>query len=103
ARPATCQNTFLACAPPLKVTIAPLPTVRFCAIWKIQTSFAPPESVTALGIERPVPHLYSPGTNVIPWILPAPSSVAVGDVRPAASVYAFCMSRIAAVKFAGVG
>src|SRR5205085_6962222 len=39
ALPATCQNTFLACAPPLKVTMAPLPTVRFCAMWKVQTSF----------------------------------------------------------------
>jgi len=93
----------LACAPPLKVTIAPLPTVRFCATWKIQTSFAPPASVTALGMETPVPHLYSPGASVIPWILPAPSSVAVGDVRPAASVYAVCMLLIAVVRFAGVG
>jgi len=37
----------------LKVTMAPLPTVRFCATWKIQTSFAPPASVTALGMETP--------------------------------------------------
>ncbi len=32
AWPPTCQKMFLACAPPIKVTIAPLPTVRSCAI-----------------------------------------------------------------------
>ena len=41
--PATCQKMFLACAPPLRITWTPLPTVRVCAIWNIQTSFAPPE------------------------------------------------------------
>src|ERR1700690_1027989 len=34
-RPPTCQTIFLACAPPARVTMAPLATVRSPAIWKI--------------------------------------------------------------------
>src|SRR5580658_4453101 len=48
-RPATCQNTFLACAPPIRFNATPSLTTRLPAIWKIHTSFALPESVTFLG------------------------------------------------------
>ena len=57
ACPATCQKMFWLCAPPLSVTMAPSPTLRVCAIWKIQTSFGPPERVVPVGIVTPVPHL----------------------------------------------
>src|ERR1039458_7381488 len=54
---ATCQNTFLACAPPDRITRAPGATVRPPAIWNIQTAFWLPESVTCVFISTPVPHL----------------------------------------------
>jgi hypothetical protein len=38
----TCQKMFLACAPPIKMTSRPTPTVSVLAIWKTQTSFGPP-------------------------------------------------------------
>ncbi len=55
--PLTCQKTFLASAPPVRVTLVPLLTVRSWAIWKIQTSVALPASVRSMGISRPVLHL----------------------------------------------
>src|SRR5207244_10362998 len=66
-------------------------TVRSPAIWKIQTSVALPDNVTSLGINKPVPHSYTPAFNVRPPTLPAPSSVTSG-ARPAASVNAVSMS-----------
>ena len=48
--PSTCQKMFLASAPPARVTFMPLDWVMSCAIWKIQTSFAPPEIVTSVAI-----------------------------------------------------
>src|SRR5579863_569623 len=44
-RPATCQNTFLASAPPARRMATALSTVRLSSIWKIQTAFELPESV----------------------------------------------------------
>ena len=41
----TCQKMFLACAPPVRMTLRPTPTVSVLAIWKTQTSFGPPSSV----------------------------------------------------------
>ncbi len=55
--PATCQKMFLANAPPIRLIWAPLPRLRVCPIWKIQTSVALPERVTSVGIVTPVPHL----------------------------------------------
>src|ERR1700732_4615511 len=40
-----CQNTFLACAPPIRITLrgAPgAPTVSVLAVWTTQRAFAPP-------------------------------------------------------------
>ena len=39
-----CQNIFLACAPPVRITLPPAPptVVKADAIWKIQTAFASP-------------------------------------------------------------
>jgi hypothetical protein len=37
--PATCQKTFLACAPPPRMTCLAELIERVPAIWKIQTSF----------------------------------------------------------------
>ncbi len=41
----TCQKTFLACAPPVKITWTSVPTVSVEPIWKIQTSSTPPVRV----------------------------------------------------------
>ena len=101
AWPATCQKMLALWAPPFKWTIAPEPRSRVPAIWKIHTAFGPPERVTSLGMMTPDDHLYRPGAIVLPAILPAPNSVAVGFVLPAASVYAVCMSPIAVPRFAG--
>ena len=43
----TCQKMLAASAPPARRTLIPLPTMRFDAIWKIQTSVALPVSVTS--------------------------------------------------------
>src|SRR5450759_2815731 len=84
--------------------MAALFTVRSCAIWKIQTSFAPPARVTpAFVIKTPVLHLYRPGGSVCPLISPAYNSVAVGFVLPAASVNAVSMSLTAVVSIELVG
>src|ERR1041385_1444382 len=54
--PAACQNTFPACAPPVRITLVAEAWVIPPATWKIQTSFGPPLSVTFVGIERTVLH-----------------------------------------------
>ena len=90
--PPTCQKIFAALAPPESNTLTPAGTLppeailKSPAIWKIHTSLADPESVTLVGIVTPVLHLYNPGERVIPPISPAPNSVAVGFILPAASV-----------------
>src|SRR5664279_5023902 len=38
----TCQKMFLACAPPVKMTLPLTATVSVLAIWKTQTSSGPP-------------------------------------------------------------
>src|ERR1017187_2696273 len=43
----TCQKTFLAWAPPVKMTLPLTATVSVLAIWKTQTSPGPPESVSS--------------------------------------------------------
>ncbi len=55
--PATAQKMFLACAPPLRITLVAELISRVPAIWKIQTAFAPPERVTSVGIVTPELHL----------------------------------------------
>ena len=83
--------------------MAAFATVRFCAIWKIQTSVAEPEIVTPPGpIVTALPHLYTPRVSVCPVRSPVYSSVALFD-RPAASVYAVSMLSTAVVKLVGVG
>ena len=101
--PATTQKILRACAPPASITFAAELISRFWAIWNTQTSVSPPERVTSVGIVNPVLHLYNPGASVIPPMFPAPNSVAVGFVIPAPVVYAFSISPIAVVMFAGVG
>jgi hypothetical protein len=56
AEPETCQKMFWGTAPPARVMLVALLTLRFWAIWKIQTPVALPESVTFVGMRRPVPH-----------------------------------------------
>ena len=41
--PATCQKTFLERAPLIRMTCLPELIPKVWAIWKIQTSFEPPE------------------------------------------------------------
>src|ERR1035437_2471438 len=94
---------LFAFAPPARITFVAELISRFSAIWNTQTSLALPESVTSVGIVKPVLHLYKPGASVIPPIFPAPSSVAVGFVIPAPVVYAVSISLIAVVILAGVG
>jgi hypothetical protein len=43
--PATCQKMLFAWQPPLRVTIAPLPTVRVSAIWKMKTALVLPSQL----------------------------------------------------------
>ena len=45
AWPATCQKMLDDFAPPIRVIVAPLAIVRFCAISKIKTSVGLPEIV----------------------------------------------------------
>ena len=55
--PATCQKTFLACAPPLRMTFLALERSTSFEIWKIQTSLAPPARVTSDGIVTLLPQV----------------------------------------------
>ena len=55
--PATAQKMFLACAPPLRITLVAELISRVPAIWKIQTSSGPPERVTSVGIVTQELHL----------------------------------------------
>src|SRR5680860_312261 len=61
--PPTCQKTFEAKAPPESNTLIPEGTLpaeailRSPAIWKTQTSFAPPKRVTLVGIVTLLLHL----------------------------------------------
>src|ERR1043166_4763377 len=73
--PATCQTMFLACAPPVRITRVADAWVTPPAIWKIQVSFAPPLSVTLLGMRTVLDHLYRPAGSVRPPMLPDASSV----------------------------
>src|SRR6185295_8780849 len=57
APPAICQKTFLARAPPTRLTDFAPAMVTSPAIWKIQTSLAAPERVRSVGMVTPVPHL----------------------------------------------
>src|ERR1035437_2445057 len=101
--PATCQKIFSGLAPPCRMIFTPELILSVCATWKIHTEVALPDSVTFAGMVTALDHLYRPGRSVNPPIFPAPSSVAVGNVRPAASAYAVCMSPTAAVSIVGVG
>src|ERR1043166_7717492 len=67
--PATCQTMFLACAPPVGITRVADAWVTPPAIWKIQVSFAPPLSVTLLGMRTVLDHLYRPAGSVRPPML----------------------------------
>ena len=55
--PATCQKMFWASAPPVRMTFVAELVLRVPAIWKIQTSFTPPDRVTFVGIVTLVLHL----------------------------------------------
>src|SRR2546422_323372 len=101
--PATCQKMFLACAPPVSVIFTAELIVRSPEIWKIQTSFAPPEIVMDEGNVTVFVHLYRPGARVKPPILPVPSSEKSGVGRPAASLYAVIILFTAVVRLIGVG
>ena len=57
ALPATSQNIFFAWAPPLRMTFFAPAMVRLPVVWKIQTSLAPPESVTSVGMITVLVHL----------------------------------------------
>lgn len=52
--PAVCQNTFLACAPPVRITFLAGAWVSAPAIWKMKTSFGPPERVMSFVMDRPL-------------------------------------------------
>jgi len=55
--PADCQKTFLASAPPDRITFVAEAWVRVPAIWKIQTAFRPPVRVTFFEMETLLVHL----------------------------------------------
>ena len=55
--PATCQNMFLACAPPARMTCLTEARITFPVVWKIHTSLGPPERVTSSLMVMPVVHL----------------------------------------------
>src|ERR1700693_2861661 len=81
----TCQNTFLAWAPLISITLrgAPgAPTVSVLAIWNTHTALASPcpsktKSVPVIKNE-PAAALYSPGGSVSPPSWPAPGSAPPG-------------------------
>ena len=62
--PADCQKTFCASAPPCRNTLVPEAWVMPPAIWKIQTSFAPPLSVTFVGMVTAVDPIIQAGGSV---------------------------------------
>src|SRR5450631_2332491 len=55
--PAVCQKTFLACAPPLRMTFVAEAWLRVPAIWNIHTWFDAPDRVTSLAMPTLLVHL----------------------------------------------
>ena len=81
----TCQKTFLACAPLIRMTLrgAPgAPTVSVLAVWKTQIAFASPwpSKVKSDPVikNEPLAALYTPGGRTSPPSWPAPGSVPPG-------------------------
>jgi len=55
--PADCQKTFLAIAPPLRITLVADAWVSAPATWKIHTSLGPPARVTSFDMPTLLVHL----------------------------------------------
>src|SRR6185503_18768341 len=92
----TCQKTFAAWAPPLKITCRPTVVVRVEPIWKMNTAFASPWASRVRSpeeISSEVVDLYRPGVRV--WPPRFPATVIAPLVRPAASLYAVVKSSCA--------
>src|SRR5258706_1150190 len=92
------QKIFFLCGPRKKEIFTAALIVRVQATWKIKISLAPPEIVTSVGMTTALVNLYRPGVRVLPPIFPAPRFRKFGLERPAASVYAVCISPTAVVN-----
>jgi hypothetical protein len=85
----TCQKTFAACVPFVRITRRPEVVVRVDATWKMKTAAAFPWPLKVRSPEetaREEVDLYRPGVNVVPPRFPA--TVTAQLDRPEALLYA---------------